>query len=144
MSISMSSILVVAADSPARKTLIQRLETEGYLVVSAQTRAEAREILQGLVPGAVFLDLSMPRRQGRLLAGDLEQSGRLRMVPRLVLLGAWRRNTRPVGGSAAFVKPLDVEHVVRTLRTVYPAVAPLPVRRPPPALREPLAALLAS
>jgi CheY-like chemotaxis protein len=128
------SILIVAPDSPGRSALIARLEREGYLVVSAGERAQAREILAGLVPGAVYVDLSMPRRQGRLLIADLDGDPRLRMVPRLVELSALRPNTRPVSGGAAFVRPIDLEHVIRTLRAVYPsalapAVAPIRPRR---------------
>jgi CheY-like chemotaxis protein len=115
------SILVVAQESPARSALIARLESEGYLVVAAPGRQEAREILAGLVPGALFVDLSMPRREGHLLLDELNDQPLLRMLPRLVALGAWRRNTRPVSGAAVFLKPLDLDHVVRAMRTVYPA-----------------------
>jgi DNA-binding response OmpR family regulator len=137
------SILVVAPDSPGRGALIARLEREGYLVVSAAERAQAREILGGLVPGAVYVDLSMPRRQGRLLVADLDGDRRLRMVPRLVEMSALRPNTRPVSGGAVFVKPIDLEHVIRTLRAVYPAAPPAQARRPRQLEREDLA-LLAS
>jgi CheY-like chemotaxis protein len=137
------SILVVARDSPGRSALIARLEREGYLVVPAGERAQALEILDGLVPGAVYVDLSMPRRQGRLLIADLDRDRRLRMVPRLVELPALKRNTRPVSGGAAFVKPIDLEHVIRTLRAVYPAAPPVAVLRPRRLEREDLA-LLAS
>jgi CheY-like chemotaxis protein len=142
------SILVVGESSRARSTLIARLENDGYLVVSARAREEAREILDGLVPGAVFLDLTMPGRQGRLLMDDLERRPQLRMIPRVVALGAWRRSTRPVAAAATFVKPLDLDHVIRTLRSVYPpaspAIVPLVPRRRPPLLDEPLEAMLAS
>jgi DNA-binding response OmpR family regulator len=122
-----SSILVVAQASPERSALIARLQTQGYLVVPADERREAREILQTMALGAVFVDLSMPDRQGRLLVDDLDASPRLRMMPRLVALGAWRRNTRPVSGAAVFVKPLDLDHVIRTMRAVYPAVGDAPI-----------------
>jgi CheY-like chemotaxis protein len=142
------SILVVAQDSPARSALIARLETEGYLVVSAEARAQAQDILEGLVPGAVFVDLSMPRRQGRLVADDLDQKPRLRMMPRLLAVAAWRHNTPPLSGAAVFVKPLNLDHVIRTLRTVYPAsapaIAPLAARRRPAPVDDRLEALLAS
>jgi DNA-binding response OmpR family regulator len=123
------SILVVAQDSPSRSALVARLEREGYLVLSARGRAEAREILASPGPGAVYVDLSLPRRQGHLLLADLDEQPRLRMMTRLVALGAWKSNTRPVSGAAVFVKPLDLEHVIRTLRTVYPASPPAPVAR---------------
>lgn len=141
------SILVVGQNSRARAGLIAGLEKEGYLVVSARGRDEAREILDGLVPGAVFVDLTMPGRQARLLLDDLERKPQLRMVPRFVALAAWRRSTRPVSAAAVFVEPLDLDHVMRTLRSVYPAAAPavLPlVPRRPPVLLEPLETLLAS
>jgi DNA-binding response OmpR family regulator len=131
------SILVVAQDGPARAALVARLEREGYLVVAAGQRAQAQEILAGMVPGAVYVDLSIPRRQGQLLLGDLGSHPRLRMLPRLLALPAWRHNTPAVSGAAVFVKPLDLEHVIRTLRTVYPAAlaAAAPVAHPRPAAR---------
>jgi CheY-like chemotaxis protein len=131
------TILVVAAPSTERSALVARLESAGYVLVVASTRGEALETLRGMVPGAVYIDLSMPRREGRLLADHLALQPRLRMVPRLVALGAWRNNTRPVNASAAFVKPIDPDHVARTLQTVYPppsaTTTPLQVRRVPAA-----------
>jgi two-component system response regulator (stage 0 sporulation protein F) len=142
------SILVVAEDSPPRGALIARLEAEGYLVVPAGGRAEAQEILEGLVPGAVLVDLTLPGRQGRLLTGELEAHPRLRMVPRLLLLGAWRRNSRPTGGAAVFVKPLELDHLARTLRVVYPpplrSIGPAPVRSTRPAPDDAIWTALAS
>jgi CheY-like chemotaxis protein len=94
---------------------------------------EAREILDGMVPGAVFVDLTMSGRQGRLLLEDLDRTPQLRMLPRMVALGAWRHSTKAVSAAAVFVKPLDPDHVIRTLRSIYPAAAteilPLAPRR---------------
>jgi CheY-like chemotaxis protein len=142
------SILVVGEDSRERAGSIVRLEREGYLVLAAQGRAEAREILDGLIPGAVFVDLTMSGRQGRLLLEDLARTPQLRMIPRMVALGAWRRSTRAVSAAAVFVKPLNLDHVVRTLRSVYAAAAtevlPLAPRRRLAVFDEPFETLLAS
>jgi CheY-like chemotaxis protein len=116
----MKSILVVAPPSDERAALCTRLEAAGYVIFLASTRAEALSILAQMLPGALYIDLAMPRRQGRLLAEHVCADPRLRMVPRLVALGTWRRNTRPVSAAATFVKPVDPDHVARTLRTVYP------------------------
>jgi two-component system chemotaxis response regulator CheY len=142
------TILVVAAPSSERDALVVCLEAAGYTLMVASTRAEALDILRGLVPGAVYVDLAMPQREGRLVVEDLAVHPRLRMVPRLVSLGAWRRNTRPVSASAAFVKPVDPDHVARTLRAVYPppapAATPVETRRLPAAWEQGLEASLAS
>jgi CheY-like chemotaxis protein len=142
------TILVVAAPSPERSALLARLEAAGYVLMVASTRGEAVEILGGMVPGAVYIDLSMPRREGRMVADHLALQPQLRMVPRLVALGAWRNNTRAVSASAAFVKPVDPDHVARTLRTVYPPpgapATPVQVRRVPAAWEHELEAELAS
>lgn len=117
---TVKSILVVATPSAERAALCARLETAGYVLFVADSRAEALRILGEVVPGALYIDLSMPRREGRLLAEHVAADTRLRMVPRLVALGTWRRNTRAVNAGATFVKPVDPEHVARTLETVYP------------------------
>jgi CheY-like chemotaxis protein len=118
---TMRSIVVVARRSPEQAALLARLEAEGYLTIPAETLREAQEVLRAMVPGALFIDLAMPDRQGRRFAEEVEGDPQLRMIPRLVALGAWRRNTRPVSAAAVFVKPLDLEHVTRALAAIYPA-----------------------
>jgi CheY-like chemotaxis protein len=116
-------VLIVAEDSLWRSALAARLQREGYLVVLARSRPEAVERMAQEPPGAVLVDLTMPAGQGRQLMSYLDRQPLLRMVPRLVAVDGLKRSRQPISGGAVFVKPIEPEHLVRVLCTLFPVTA---------------------
>jgi CheY-like chemotaxis protein len=125
-------ILIVAPDDLWRSSFAARLQQEGYIVLLARDRPEAVARMTAAAPGALFVDLTMPARQGQQLMAHLDRHPHLRMVPRLVALDGLKRNRQPISGGAVFVKPLDPEHLVRVLRFLCPPPSDAPPAPRPP------------
>jgi CheY-like chemotaxis protein len=114
----MRSILIVARTAPWRDALVARLEQEGYVVTTASDAEQARAAMAAAVPGATLVDCDLPRKSIRRLLGWLERDPRLQGIRRL-FVGAPDPEACPQSGPV-FDKPVDVGHVARALRALYP------------------------
>ena len=115
----MRTILIVARSAPWRRALAARLEQEGFAVTIAGDAEEARVSLATALPGAALLDCDLPRRSARRLITQLERDPRLQGIRRLFVAPAQGPDAGLQSGPV-FEKPLDVGHVVRALRALYP------------------------
>lgn len=123
------SILVVAKENAARGALVEALEAAGHLVVTARHGAQAREILQTLVPGAMLIDL--PGADAARFVKQLRANGRQRMIPRLLCVTRLSTRANPLDSAAVFVKPIEPAHLLRALAGFFTtvSVAAAPPRR---------------
>ncbi len=129
----MRSILIVARTAPWREALVARLEHEGYSVTTANDAEQARAALAAAVPGAALIDCDLPRKSTRRLLTLLERDPHLQIVRRLLVVRALEADAAPQIGPV-FAKPVDVGHVARALRALYPDPdrrSPIARTRPP-------------
>jgi two-component system chemotaxis response regulator CheY len=115
------SILVVGLSDVHREGLAIILRGEGYLVTTApHSQAALRLISEGIRPRLVLLDLMTPVMDGFQFLARRREDASLSATPVILL-------TEPAGTESAWVdalgadgfiaKPLDVEEVLRIVRT---------------------------
>jgi signal transduction histidine kinase/DNA-binding response OmpR family regulator len=79
-------LILVVDDDPAVADLVrQLLEGEPYQIAAAADGVHALELIQGLQPDVVLLDLLMPAMNGFELIDRMKADPRLRQIPVLVL-----------------------------------------------------------
>jgi len=117
-----TQILVVDDSVSVRKVLSQILQKSGYSPITAKDGLEALEILQRMneLPGAMILDLEMPRMDGYELTSLLRGQPRFKDLPILILTsrGASRHRNRAesLGATEYLIKPFREEVLVNLLR----------------------------
>lgn len=115
------TILVVEDDLAIRESLIELLEQEGYASVAAANGQQALEQLRRpLAIDLILLDLMMPIMDGRIFLQRLraEHSTTLRDVPVVLLTAAGDRATDVDGVSTIIKKPIDVDHLLKTIAQI--------------------------
>jgi len=112
-------ILVVDDDDDIRKLVCLVLELEGYSGVPASNGIEALQILRDSTPPCLILvDLMMPAMDGEQLVTTLHASHDLAAIPLVIMSGHSdaRDKTRALNVGACLVKPVDVDHLLSTVR----------------------------
>lgn len=79
------TILVVEDTEVLRRMYSDRLESDGYAVLSAADGVEALSVLRTHTPDLILLDLIMPRMSGLEVLDLIKRDPRLRGVPVLIL-----------------------------------------------------------
>jgi putative two-component system response regulator len=111
--------ILVVDDDPSVRLLLQRmLAAEDYQVTLARDGQEALDIVSGLMPDLILLDLDMPRLSGLELCHLLKQNPVTRLIPILVLTGQDASSSRlqswELGADEFLNKPFhNVEVLVR-------------------------------
>lgn len=123
-------ILVVDDDDRIRTLLSRFLSTNGYRVSTADTAAEARARMAGLVFDLIILDVMMPGESGIDFAKSLRQTS---AVPVLMLTARAEIEDRLAGLSTGvddyLTKPFDPrELLLRVSSILRRTAAPPPVR----------------
>jgi CheY-like chemotaxis protein len=115
-------VLVVEDDRDLRDAIVLLLEHEGYDVVFAPDGKAALDLLrQGVVPGAIVLDLMMPVMSGWDFRRHQLADPALASIPVIVLSadpGAARLAGSP-GVRDLLWKPVDVESLLGSLERVW-------------------------
>jgi two-component system response regulator MprA len=124
-------ILVVDDDDDLRAALHDVLEDAGY---RAHTAADGREALEqllgGLAPDLILLDLLMPEMDGPALLLRLATNETLSAIPVVAMTASHDRFVRVVPMCAAYVlKPFSPEDLIGVVERVL-APAPAPVNLP--------------
>jgi CheY-like chemotaxis protein len=109
-------VLVVEDDPAIRDALVERLTEDLYVVRAASNGREALEIVRTTDIGVIVLDLLMPVMSGAEFLAEMSRTlpAKAHTVPTLVItasLNAARGVNAPV-----FLKPLDVESLLRAVR----------------------------
>lgn len=117
-------ILIVDDDDRLRALLGQFLGDQGYLTTLAQDAAEARAVMQALVPDMLVLDVMMPGERGTTLAAEL----RAKDGPPVLLLTALGEPEDRIGGLEAgaddyLVKPFEPKELLLRLRNILARTA---------------------
>ncbi len=106
------TLLVIDDDESIRTSLAEVLGFCGYEVVVASDGEEAVQLLEfGVEPGAIVLDLMMPRMDGWAFLDRLRADPRFADLP-VVVTSAVAREAPP-GADACLEKPFDVGQLNR-------------------------------
>jgi len=124
-------ILLVEDDRDCREVLQELLEQEGYSVVSAAGAEEARNLLQGMRPAMVLLDLRLSEEDGRSVLRHVRSQPEFAELPVYIISGAsevasLRTGTGLERIDGFFEKPL---HLPKLLDTVASVVRPIRATR---------------
>lgn len=123
----MRHVLVVDDDSALRRVIAEALADAGYAVREASNGIEALDAVRSEPPDVVLLDLSMPIIDGWEFVDAWCTSG-AREGGRLVVMSGVPGAEASIAGikpDAFLPKPLDLERLVDTLRTLSRQPAPL-------------------
>jgi two-component system, chemotaxis family, chemotaxis protein CheY len=114
-------ILVVDDDQDVRETLSLVLELHGYDVIAGVDGLDALDkVKSGPRPGAILVDLMMPRMNGEDFVKALRRDARLSAIPVVVLSGdaAACRAATTLSAQACLIKPVDVSALLDAVRHV--------------------------
>jgi CheY-like chemotaxis protein len=129
-------ILLVEDDFDVRQALAETLRDEGYSVHCAADGQEALEILrrEREHPALILLDLMMPRMSGADFRAVQRVDPELGKIPVVVLSadGRMEEKARNLGAAGALHKPIDLDELLATIRSVVgQAAPPAPAKAPP-------------
>jgi len=116
-------LLLIEDNRSLREATARLLEVEGYTVVTAEGGAEAWALLEnGLRPGAIVLDLTLPDMDGFQFREQQLENSQLATIPVVIWSG---RALSPndlalLRGAAVLVKPSHAAAVLRTIQAVCP------------------------
>jgi CheY-like chemotaxis protein len=112
-------VLVVDDDADIRQLIKVNLELEGFEVVTAVDGVECLDVVHGVRPDLVTLDVAMPRLDGLRTAERLRSDPRTRHIPVALVSGHPRiagadGEEPPV--DALLPKPFEPSELVRLVR----------------------------
>jgi len=117
-------ILIVEDDSALVGFLFAALVEEGFALVAATDGQQALDLLErGLRPHVILIDLALPRVSGYDLLSYIRDDAALRTIPRVVITGSDKDDTRTVA-DAVFRKPIDHEKLISTIRRLQHLAPP--------------------
>jgi CheY-like chemotaxis protein len=127
-------VLVVDDNKVIRQLIRVNLELEGFEVVTAADGAECLDVVHGVRPDAVTLDVRMPRLDGLRTAERLRSDARTRHIP-LALISACAAGAGAVAEpdvppvDAYLAKPFEPAELVRMVRRLVAGADPAPEPR---------------
>lgn len=112
-------VLVVDDDKVVRQLIKVNLELEGFEVVTASDGVECLDVVHGVRPDLVTLDIAMPRLDGLRTAARLRSDPRTRHIPVAIVSGrthfdCGEGQEPPV--DALLAKPFEPAELVRMVR----------------------------
>lgn len=114
-------IAVVDDEREVREALADFLESEGFEVILAPNGLRLVSALQVDRPDAILLDVVLSWIDGLELCRALKRNAEFRDIPVVLISGRDRadvRQSEDAGAIAYFQKPLDLEQLTETLKTV--------------------------
>ncbi len=119
--------LIVEDDPDARKVLSLILKLDGYQIHSAASGQEALEVLAGLVPDVILLDVMMPGMDGYQVCHWIRSNPPVRHVPVVMLSGKADPESvargMEVGADEYLAKPITPSKLTAQLKAVLSRTA---------------------
>ena len=112
-------VLVVDDDKVVRQLIKVNLELEGFEVVTAADGVECLDVVHGVRPDLVTLDVVMPRLDGLRTAARLRSDPRTRHIPVAIVSGRSQLHGddgREPEVDAQLAKPFEPAELVRMVR----------------------------
>lgn len=114
---SRAPVLVVEDDTRALFLYERYLAGSGYQVIPARSIDQARQILEGVKPAAIVLDVMLEGETSWRFLQDVKENPDTCDIPTLVVTVMDReRQARALGADEFFVKPLDKDWLLRKLK----------------------------
>jgi CheY-like chemotaxis protein len=115
---SSPNILVVEDHADLREMLAVLLESEGFVVQTANNGAEAFEVMKQSRPSLILLDLMMPVMTGDEFRERQLADPRYRDVPVICMTAAHdgRARAERIRADRYFQKPLDFDELLSVVR----------------------------
>src|SRR5688572_9539676 len=112
------NILVVEDHADLREMLAVLLESEGYVVQTANNGAEAFEVMKESRPSLILLDLMMPVMTGDEFRERQLADPRYRDVPVICMTAAHdgRARAERIRADQYFQKPIDFDELLTVVR----------------------------
>ena len=119
-------MLVVEDDEAIREAVAELLEHAGYAVQQAKDGLDALEHFEHHAPDAIVLDLMLPRLSGWEFLERSRTAREHSSVPVLILsaLDAQPHRLGTSGASAWLTKPVEAEHLLKTIAELLTERAP--------------------
>ena len=122
----MRKILLVEDDKSLLVLLRHCLETEGYMVVAAETGGAAMNWLKESRFDLALLDLTLPDMNGAEICASIKESPRTRSTPVIILTGNTSNEARIRTGLEANAdiflnKPIDPADLRKAVKTIIEA-----------------------
>jgi signal transduction histidine kinase/CheY-like chemotaxis protein len=122
-------LLVVEDDGTAYERISGPLVKAGFQVVRAQNGEEALRLARAIRPSAIALDLLLPGIDGWDVLRVLKSDPATRSIPVVILSRTENRELGlAFGAEDYFVKPVDPDRLIETLRRVRAAGSSSPTR----------------
>jgi CheY-like chemotaxis protein len=124
-------ILIVDDEPNIRMMFRTALEADGYLISEAGNGLEALDMLQGITPDLMVLDLNMPVMDGMALLEQLQTLPSRQPRPRVIILTAYGsiptavKATR-LGAIDFLEKPITPEDLRQTIKSILTEPDPEP------------------
>jgi CheY-like chemotaxis protein len=121
-------VTIVDDDRDTRELLSFALESEGFEVNAAANGLRLIASLQLKRPDVILMDVNMSWIDGFELCKAVKKNEQFREIPVIFISGRAeaedRRRGREAGAADYFVKPLDLNALIKRLRELIPLPAP--------------------
>ena len=126
----MKNLIMLVDDEPnLRELLRQMLELGGFDVVEAEDGLEALEKLEMVAPDVMILDVMMPNLDGVSLCKKLRAGTAFAGLPIIMVSGKTQHKAVKEGLAAGanqyLCKPITVQELLQSVRSLLPAPSPL-------------------
>ncbi len=111
------TILVVEDDAALRRLYRAALQGAGYPVVAVEDGLDALHCIDGQRPGAVVLDLALPRVAGRDVQRELAARPETSRIPIVVVSGGDTSDINPNDVACVLRKPVTAETMVSAVES---------------------------
>jgi DNA-binding response OmpR family regulator len=112
-----ATLLVVEDDAAIRAAFLEAMTAEGFVVELAGDGSQALALMTNRPPDLVLLDLMMPKMTGWQVLDEMRKRATLARVPVFIITAAQYAGTVPPG-YPIFVKPLSLQYLVRSIRSL--------------------------
>ena len=113
-----AELLIVDDDDGVRTALGDLLDYEGYPVTLCSNGKEAMDHLRSQpLPFLILLDLQMPEMDGWQFCRERKKDAALSAVPVIVITAF--QSPGELGVNEIIHKPIDVEHLLNSVRSYY-------------------------
>jgi len=126
-------VLVVEDSAEIREVLVDQLEAADYEVLSAPDGESALKLLASckFIPGAIVLDLAMPRHDGHAFRQAQLDDPRWADIPVVVITGddnLERTKIASLKPHAVIAKPFEIEQLLEVIGSFFPFQRRKPTR----------------
>jgi hypothetical protein len=110
-------VLVIDDDPGAQELITHFLNKEGFHTVTASSGIKGLRMARDLHPDVITLDVMMPDMDGWTVLSDIKSDPKLMDIPVVILTILDKKQMGfALGASDYLTKPIDREHLLRTLR----------------------------